>query len=189
MHILMISGSRNREGRTAKAAEVIGKGVQKAGGTTELIFLPELKIERCRQCESDGWGICRDKHICIIKDDFDDIVTKIKAADAVVFANPVYFRELSESMKSFLERYRRINWTGIPRPGASQAPGPGAIKKPVIGLCMAGGGGNGAPECCVIFERIFQQCGFDTLDLIPVRRQNFDLKLPILQLTGEWLAS
>jgi hypothetical protein len=33
------------------------------------------------------------------------------------------------------------------------------------------------------------ECGFDVVDMIPVRRQNLEFKLPLLELTGEWLAS
>jgi NAD(P)H-dependent FMN reductase len=188
MHILMISGSKNKEGRTAQAMKAVSDGAVKAGSTTEFIFLPEMKIERCRQCDINGWGVCREKHYCVIKDDFDSIVTKIKTADAVVFANPVYFRDLSESMKSFLERMRRINFRpGMPQPGAPGAAVSGMI--PAIGICLAGGGGGGAPECCTILEKIIQTCGFDVVDMIPVRRQNFEFKLPLLRLSGEWLAT
>ena len=80
MQILMLSGSRNREGRTAQAMKAIGKGVAKAGGNSECIFLPELSIERCRQYEQDGWGICRSEYRCIIEDDFDSVVSKLKMA-------------------------------------------------------------------------------------------------------------
>jgi multimeric flavodoxin WrbA len=188
MHILMISGSRNREGRTAQAMEAVSKGAKKAGCTTASLFLPEMKIERCRQCNPNGWGICREKHSCVIEDDFDSIVTMIKAADAVVFANPVYFRDLSESMKPFLERLHRIHFRpGMPPPGSPGATASGAT--PAVGICLAGGGGGGAPECCAILEKLIQGCGFDVVDMIPVRRQNFEMKLPILELTGEWLTT
>jgi len=65
-------------------------------------------------------------------------------------------------------------------------PPPGAT--PAIGVCMAGGGGGRALYCCVILERFLPECGFDVVDMIPVRRQNFEFKLPILDLTEEWLA-
>ena len=195
MQILMLSGSRNRKGRTARAIEAIGKGVAKAGGSSEFIFLPELNIERCRQCDKEGWGICKSENRCIIEDDFDLIVAKLSIADAVVFASPVYFYDLSESMRAFLDRLRRITPRPdpgprrvFPMPGVSPLmPPPGAT--PAIGVCMAGGGGGGAPYCCVILERFLPECGFDVVDMIPVRRQNFEFKLPILELTGEWLAT
>jgi hypothetical protein len=33
------------------------------------------------------------------------------------------------------------------------------------------------------------ECGFDVVDMIPLRRQNLEFKLPILELTGEWLVT
>ena len=101
MRVLMISGSRNPDGQTARAANAFLEGVKDAGGESELIALPPMKIERCRQCENDGWGICRSEGRCIIKDDLAGLVAKIKAADAVVFATPVYWSDLSESLQAF----------------------------------------------------------------------------------------
>ncbi len=180
MQVTILSGSRNPEGRTAEAIKAIGEGVEKGGGLNEVFFLPTLKLERCRQCESNGWGICRREAYCLIEDDFPMLVDKIKASDVVVFATPVYFADLSESMRSFLDRLRRI-WAfmeGRPSPEIS-----------AVGLCLAGGGGGGAPSACLNLERILQMCGFDIVDMIAMRRQNFDSKLPRLKLAGEWLAT
>ena len=74
----------------------------------ESIFLPKFTIERCRQCGDDGWGLCRDEGRCVIDDDLASIFEKIKKAEAVVFATPVYFWDLSESMRAFTDRMRRI---------------------------------------------------------------------------------
>src|SRR3989304_4517584 len=119
MKMLALSGSKNHQGRTAQAINALQDGFVKAGGTAESLFLIDLKLERCRQCEIDGWGICRKDGTCIIEDDFDSVVEKIKAADIVVFATPVYFADLSESMRSFLDRLRRIRFRRV----ASTAPG------------------------------------------------------------------
>jgi hypothetical protein len=201
MQLLVISGSRNREGRTARAIKAICKGFIEAGGKTERVFLPHLKLERCRQCDIDGWGPCRRTRRCVIKDDFAALVKKIKTSDAIVFANPVYFGDLTESMRSFLERLRRISFPGGPPPGMPFPPpgrmlmqppkGKSAFPQgiPTIGLCLAGGGGGGAPSCCAILENILQRCGFDVVDMIPVRRQNIEAKIGILEITGKWLAT
>ncbi|MEK7353881.1 MAG: flavodoxin family protein [Chloroflexota bacterium] len=197
MKMLALSGSRNHQGRTAQAINALQEGFIKAGGAAERLFLIDLKLERCRQCEIDGWGICRRDGTCIIEDDFDSVVEKIKEADVVVFANPVYFADLSESMRSFLDRLRRIRFRrvastapGGPPQGAPGTPGvPGVQGQPAVGLCLSGGGGGGAPNCAVNMERILQTCGFNLVDMILVRRQNLDLKLNVLKLTGEWLAT
>ena len=38
---------------------------------------------------------------------------------------------------------------------------------------------------CVSLERILQTCGFDVVDMIPLRRQNYEHILKVLELTGE----
>ena len=191
MSILVISGSRNRKGKTAQAMDAVCNGVAKAGGKSESVFLPELKLERCRQCNPDGWGICRTEGRCIIEDDFASIVDKIKAADAVVFANPVYFSDLCESLRGFLDRYRRIRFSTAFRPPAPGGPpmGLGGGGKPAVGYCYAGGSGMGTINCLANLERQLQTCGFDLVDMVPARRQNLDMKLPYLEKIGEWLVS
>ena len=89
MKVFMISGSRNPEGRTAQCCNAIAKGLTKAGATSELVFLPVMNLERCRQCDPDGWGICRREGRCIIDDDFTSLVDKLKEADLAIFAYPV----------------------------------------------------------------------------------------------------
>lgn len=191
MQILALSGSKNRKGKTAQAINAIFKGVTKAGGNSECIFLTENAIERCRQCNDDGWGVCRDKGVCIIKDDFASVAEKVEKADVVVFANPVYFGDLSESMKTFLDRYRRTHAFRRPTggqgaPGMPPMGGGGIL---AIGLCYAGGSGNGTITCAASMERILQMCGFDLVDMILARRQNLDIKLPMLETIGKWLVS
>ena len=130
--ILFLSGSRDRNGRTARAINAIISGAEKVGSNTETYFLPELNLQHCRQCDANGWGTCRREGQCIVEDDFQMLVNKIHESDVVVFATPVYFRDLSESMKTFLDKLRRIS-----------AFNPDPITKGVsaVGLSMAGGGG------------------------------------------------
>jgi multimeric flavodoxin WrbA len=181
MKVLTILGSRNPQGQTARAASALLQGVTSEGSQGEQVFLPQMKIERCRQCEDNGWGICRTEGRCIIEDDFALLVEKIKNADAAVLANPVYFSDLSESMRAFTDRLRR---TCMHEVGKDKIAG-----KPAIGICVAGGGGGGAPACAVSLERVLQRCGFDVVDMIPARRQNLDMKANILEMTGKWLTT
>lgn len=180
MRILCLSGSKNHEGRTARAIEAIRKGAEKAGAETECIFLTDMKLEHCRQCDADGWGACRREGYCVIKDDFESLVEKIGSSDVVIFATPVYFRDLTESMKAFLDRLRRIS---------AFRPEPATKGVLAAGVSMAGGGGGGATQACLNLESTLQMCQFDVVDMIPLRRQNFEAKLPMLEMTGEWLAT
>ena len=122
-----------------KECDITSWSIKDEGRKSEKIFLPKIKIERCRQCDDDGWGICRSKGRCTIDDDFASVVDKVRKTDAVVFATPVYFSDLSESLRAFLDRLRRITRHKDGQRGISA--------KPAIGICVAGGGGGGAPAC------------------------------------------
>jgi len=181
MKALIISGSRNSGGQTAEAVAGFIEGVGEAGGQCEQFFLPKMRIESCRQCEDDGWGICRSEGRCVIDDDLAEMIVEIKAADAVVFATPVYFSDLSESIRSFLDRFRR---TCVNESGREGVEG-----KPAVGICVAGGSGGGAPMCAVSLERVLATCGFDVVDMVAVKRQNLDMKRETLKIVGKWVAS
>ena len=179
MKVLCVLGSRNPEGQTARAAQALLNGVTAEGHECECVILPELSLERCRQCDNNGWGLCRQEGQCVIDDDIVELIDKIKHADAIVFATPVYFGDLSESMRAFLDRLRRV---------CRHENGKASIQgKPAVGICVAGGGGGGAPNCTVSLKAVLQHCGFDVVDMIPARRQNLDLKLKILPIVGAWL--
>jgi len=97
MKLFVLLGSRNPEGQTARAAEALVQGARERGAEAERAFLPQMKLERCRQCEDNGWGACRAEGRCVIEDDFAFLVEQIRGVDAAVFAVPVYFSDLSES--------------------------------------------------------------------------------------------
>ncbi len=177
MKTLVILGSRNTSGQTARAAGALAEGVE---GSVETVFLPQLDLKRCEQCDDDGWGTCRSEGRCKLDDDFEGLVGRVRDADLVVFATPVYFSDLSESMKAFLDRLRRI---------CRFSDADGIRGKRAVGICMAGGGGGGAPRCASILDAILAKCGFDVVDMIPVRRQNLDLKIELLRATGRWLSA
>ncbi len=181
MKAIAVLGSRNEAGQTARAALALIEGLASQGYEAEKFFLPKVKIERCRQCDDNGWGICRSKGACIIEDDFASLIAKIKEADLLILATPVYFSDLSESLRAFLDRLRR---TCMNENGKK-----GITGKPAIGICVAGGGGGGAPACALSLEKVLATCGFDLIDVVLVRRQNLALKLALLRETGKWLKS
>jgi multimeric flavodoxin WrbA len=182
MRVIVISGSRSPKGQTARAAEAFLRGARAAGASAEMVFLPQMKIERCRQCDEAGWGLCRKEGRCEIEDDdFAPLVEKLRASDGVAFATPVYFSDLSESMRAFLDRLRRITRHDEGKRGITG--------KRALGICVAGGGGGGAPQCAVALERVLHHCGLDAVDMVPARRQNLDHKTEVLEATGRWFAS
>lgn len=177
MKILAIVSSVNKDGKTADSARSLLEGAQGAEGN--LVFLKDMDLQRCRQCDSEGWGNCLYLGSCIIEDDFQGIIEQIRVSDVVVFATPVYFSDMSESMRGFLERLRRICITEKGRPGIAG--------KPVVGICHAGGSGGGSIACMHNLELMLLQCGFSIEDMVSVRRQNFEVKQEMFRILGKWL--
>jgi multimeric flavodoxin WrbA len=178
MKCIAIQSSPNLNGLTASLAEAVLKGVESEDGTTELIHLNQLDIEPCIACDS-GWGSCREENICILEDDFEAIRKKMAEADAIVFATPVYWHDLSESAKRFLDRLRRCEardfktFTG----------------KKIIGITAAGGSGRGAVRALYNLEDYLRRLGFEIFDLVSVTRLSKDHKLDMLVEVGRSLAS
>ena len=143
------------------------------GGEAELIHLNKMDIKTCIACDR-GWGQCRGGD-CILEDDFEKIRRKIGESDAVVFATPVYFGDLSESAKAFLDRLRRCEAFS----------GRGTCKgKRAIGIASAGGSGGGAARALLNLEDYLKRIGFEVFDLVPVTRFSKDHKIPMLEAAG-----
>lgn len=180
MHIMFVLGSTNPNGKTASAVNAFLQGVVDAGGSGEQVYLPKMNIERCRQCGDKSNGLCFSEGRCIMEDDFADIAARIRKADAVVFATPVFFADLSESMKCFLDRLRRVC---IHDNGKAGIEG-----KPTMGICVAGGSGWGYAMCASTLENVLSTCGLDVADVVTSRIQHLEMKHDVLRIEGKWFA-
>ncbi len=178
MKVVAIHGSPNADGLTASLAREALAGAAEAGADIELIQLTEHALEHCRQC-GNGWFKCRETGMCVIEDDFEAIRAKVMEADALVLVTPVYFWDLSESVKVFTDRLRRCNVGD---------PGDGLDGKPVIGIAAAGGTGNGIAQCLVQMDQFFKHTGLEIADLITATRRSGEYKLPAARAAGKAVA-
>lgn len=99
-NILVIQGGGRPKGNTVQLIEHFVKGAQEAGHQLEIVSLLKNEVNGCTGCNACRYG----KH-CIQKDSFNNIVPKIKAADLIVFASPIYFWTVSSKIKAFIERF------------------------------------------------------------------------------------
>lgn len=178
MRCIAIQSSPNLEGLTSSLAQAVLKGVEAEGGEIELIHLNRLDLKPCIACD-DGWGKCREEGVCILEDNFEALRDKMAKADAVVFATPVYWHDLSESAKIFLDRLRRCESHG----GFKKF-----IGKKAVGIASAGGSGRGAARALCNLEDYLRRLGFDIFDLVPVTRFSKGHKLEMLEKAGRRLS-
>ncbi|MFP4457301.1 MAG: flavodoxin family protein [Halanaerobiales bacterium] len=183
MKILIMSASPNQDGLTANCVKQVKSAANELSQEIIHIDLNKLDIKKCRACDN-GWGICRTKHECIIEDDFNESLEFIKKADAFVIITPVYWWEMSESLKTYLDRLRRTqaskrwdNKTSF------------FINKPVIAVAAAGGSGNGTIPCLASMERFIEHVGGDKFDFISVTQKNKKYKLEAIRKAAITLVS
>lgn len=98
--ILVVQGGGRANGNTSQLANAFASGARKAGHDVEMISLLKHEVKGCLGCNA-----CRYGKPCIQKDAFNEIVPKIKAADLIVFASPLYFWTISSRLKAFIERF------------------------------------------------------------------------------------
>lgn len=83
-----------------RLVESFMKGAREKGHSVEVISLAKKEVKPCLGCNA-----CRYEKPCIQKDSFNELVPKIKEADCLVFASPLYFWSISARIKAFIERF------------------------------------------------------------------------------------
>jgi len=164
MNYLIISGNPKNDGLCHKITEQVQGGAKDGGAKVEILKIGEM--ERCHICGT-GWGICREEHRCAFGEDgFNDAQAMVKNADQICIITPVYWHEMAEGLKCFLDRLRRCEF------GQN-----GALSgKQVLLIASPGGSGNGMLTCLEQMERFTRHTGAVVFDFIGINRWNNDYK-------------
>lgn len=98
--LLIIQGGGRPHGNTAQLVSAFADGARAADHEVEIINLNKLQVNGCLGCNA-----CRYGKPCVQKDDFNDLVPKIKEADLIAFASPLLFWTISSKLKALIERF------------------------------------------------------------------------------------
>ena len=101
--VLIISTSLRKNSNSDRLAAEFARGAQDQGNQVDRISLAGKEIAFCHGCLA-----CQKSGSCVIKDDAIEIAEKVKAADVVVFATPIYYYEMSGQMKTLLDRMNSL---------------------------------------------------------------------------------
>ena len=101
--VVIISASLRKNSNSGQLAKAFASGAEKAGNTAEIISLAGKKLGFCTGCLS-----CQKTFHCYMHDDAGVIAEKIRDADVVVFATPVYYYGISGQLKTLLDRCNPI---------------------------------------------------------------------------------
>ena len=109
MHIVVLSGSPRKGGNTAIMVNAFKEGAESVGNTVEVIDVAAKKIAPCHACKycfTHGGD-------CAIDDDMTEVRERLKQADMVVFASPVYWFDISAQLKLAIDRMYAFGGCGF----------------------------------------------------------------------------
>ena len=97
--VLIISTSLRTNSNSDILARECEKCATDAGLDTEYVSLKGKDIKYCIGCLS-----CQKTGKCVLKDDVADIMAKVKEAEVIVYATPIYYYVMCGQMKTLLDR-------------------------------------------------------------------------------------
>ena len=97
--VIVISTSLRAGSNSDMLADKFIEGAQAAGNDVEKISLVGKDINFCKGCLA-----CQQSGKCVINDDVNGIMAKVKEADVVAWATPIYYYEMSGQMKTLIDR-------------------------------------------------------------------------------------
>ena len=102
MKVVAVNGSARKGGNTSLLIEAVFEPLREAGIECEHIELAGKNVRGCTACgkctaKADGkcWGR---------RDDGNDIIERMGAADAIILGSPVYFADATSEIKAIMDR-------------------------------------------------------------------------------------
>jgi multimeric flavodoxin WrbA len=100
-NIVILSGSPRKSGSTERLVVEFIAGAKNADKNVTEFRVADMKIAACRGC-----GHCfANGGECVHKDDMPQIIEAMYQADAIVFASPVYYWNVTAQLKTAIDRF------------------------------------------------------------------------------------
>ena len=102
--IVILNGAGKKNGNTAAMIKAFTEAAEANGNEIREFYLQTMTIRGCMDC-----GGCRrkdkdDQNPCVQKDDMIDIYPAVREADVLVFACPVYWWDITGTLKTAIDR-------------------------------------------------------------------------------------
>lgn len=97
--VVMFNASPRKNGYNSKLLEQVAKGAQSKGAEIVQFDLNDAGIRGCQSCY-----YCRTNDGCAVNDYLQPMYKAIHEADAIVFASPIYYYQITGQAKTWLDR-------------------------------------------------------------------------------------
>lgn len=98
--IVVLVGSMRKGGNTDLLSQAFAEGANE-NNDVEIVSVADYKVNPCIGCNS---CFTREGNECFQNDDMSIIYEKLRSADIVVAASPVYFYGISAELKAMIDR-------------------------------------------------------------------------------------
>jgi multimeric flavodoxin WrbA len=156
--VLVAMGSPRKKGNSATLAKQVAAGAEAAGAEVESFYLHSLDIQPCTACDACREDTARD---CVIEDDMQALYQKLRRADALVIASPVYWFTVSAQTKTFMDR-----WYAFGNPQEKYAPFSGKRIGIVLTYADNDPFASGAVNALRTFQDAFNYVGAEIVGMI-----------------------
>jgi multimeric flavodoxin WrbA len=110
MKVLALNGSPHMdEGNTAMILNPFLEGMKEAGADAEVFYTRKMKIGPCNG-DMSCWYV--NPGTCGQKDDMQMLLPKLKDADVIVWASPVYYAGVTGPLKNLMDRQLPLHMQG-----------------------------------------------------------------------------
>ena len=100
MKVLLINGSPNADGCTARALREVADTLLSEGVEAEIFNIGKRAVHGCISC---GW--CEKNGKCVFGDDpVNELAQKFEAADGLIIGSPVYYGSANGALGALLDR-------------------------------------------------------------------------------------
>jgi multimeric flavodoxin WrbA len=100
--VVVLKGSPRKAGNSATLADQVTAGAESVDAQVESFYLHGMDIQPCDACDSCQGTEDID---CVIEDDMHILYPKLREADAVLFASPVYWFTITAQLKLVIDRF------------------------------------------------------------------------------------
>lgn len=100
MKIVCLLGSPRSKGNSATIARRVLETAAASGAESRIFELNRLSYRGCQGCYACKTTLDH----CVLNDDLSEVLQAVKEADAIIYASPVYYGDISAQLKGFVDR-------------------------------------------------------------------------------------
>lgn len=101
MKVVAFNGSPRNAGNTEQAIQMVANELIEQGIEVEVIQVGDKDIRGCKAC---GACVRNRNERCIVDDEVNGWIQKMKQADGIILGSPVHYADIGATMKAFLDR-------------------------------------------------------------------------------------